>query len=159
MNHDRDEERAEHQLIQTLGCGCNAHCRVCGCGDFHSCEPPCGWVNDPLDLGPLCSACLPTVEQAIEQLQTDLAVLEALELIERHAVDDDVRWLPTAKGLQLDPANTMTRDQLLRTHVRKGAGFMLHDEPADMTGAWAEEPEWIRTAPARYESEHGRGET
>jgi hypothetical protein len=130
--------------LSDLGCGCSAHCRLCGCGDFHACTPPCSWVVDPLDLGPLCSACLPKVEAAIEQLQADLAELERHELIERHVDADQTLWAPTAKGLalKLDPG-LKTRDELLRAqHVVRASDLLP--------------PDWIATASARYESEHGR---
>ncbi len=36
-----------------------ATCRVCGCTDEAACEGGCSWVEDPEQLGDLCSACLP----------------------------------------------------------------------------------------------------
>jgi ParB/RepB/Spo0J family partition protein len=34
-----------------------ARCRVCGCSEDKPCEGGCEWVEDPLDLGDLCSRC------------------------------------------------------------------------------------------------------
>lgn len=33
-------------------------CRGCGCDDWHACPGGCAWVEDPADLGDLCSTCL-----------------------------------------------------------------------------------------------------
>ena len=85
----------DHTAIRALGCDCAAHCIRCGCGDLHACLGGCAWVEDPLDRGPLCSNCLPVVIDAIEQLELDLATLEALKLIERvDAGTGDVHWMP-----------------------------------------------------------------
>ena len=46
------------------------HCRICGCTDDDACNPPCSWVRDPALLGPLCSACLPAAEHALELERT-----------------------------------------------------------------------------------------
>lgn len=36
-----------------------ATCRVCGCTDDRACAGGCVWVEDPEELGDLCSACAP----------------------------------------------------------------------------------------------------
>ncbi len=32
-------------------------CRICGCTENHACEGGCSWVEDPENIGPLCSKC------------------------------------------------------------------------------------------------------
>lgn len=39
-------------------------CRVCGCTTTNACPGGCSWALDPEGLGPLCSACLSTVQAA-----------------------------------------------------------------------------------------------
>jgi len=38
-------------------------CRICGCTEDHACEGGCVWVEDPEELGDLCSACLDKVQK------------------------------------------------------------------------------------------------
>ena len=87
--------------LEVALCPCERHCRLCGCGDYHACAGGCCWVEDPLDPtdGALCSACLPRVLEASEQLLQDLALLEALDLIiAYHAEDGETRYQPTPNG-------------------------------------------------------------
>jgi hypothetical protein len=46
-----------------LGLDTERACRNCGCTDLAACPGGCWWVEDPEQLGDLCSACLPDVEQ------------------------------------------------------------------------------------------------
>lgn len=39
-----------------------ARCRVCGCTEDDACPGGCCWVEDPMEMGDLCSSCLPAVE-------------------------------------------------------------------------------------------------
>lgn len=41
-----------------------ARCRKCGCTEDQACPGGCSWVEDPEDLGDLCSACAPGKEVA-----------------------------------------------------------------------------------------------
>lgn len=39
-------------------------CRVCGCTDDKPCTDGCAWIQDPKDLGELCSLCVILLERA-----------------------------------------------------------------------------------------------
>lgn len=51
-------------------------CRICGCTDDLACYGSCTWIDDPADLGPLCSICGPRAE--LEVLARHPEVLEVL---------------------------------------------------------------------------------
>lgn len=44
-------------------------CRVCGCTEWAACLGGCAWVEDPFDLGPLCSRCGPLEEVLFEDAE------------------------------------------------------------------------------------------
>jgi hypothetical protein len=51
-------ERIEDEDKDEEDVSCEAQCRMCGCTDSHACPGGCYWVEDPLDIGDLCSQCL-----------------------------------------------------------------------------------------------------
>jgi hypothetical protein len=93
---NRREHEREHELTISDLLAAGDRCRLCGCSDHQACTPPCSWVHDPFDAGPLCSACLP----AVAALYEDLVLLEALGLLERyHDPNDEQRVRVVAGGL------------------------------------------------------------
>lgn len=44
-------------------------CRMCGCTEDRACPDGCHWVEDPMGLGPLCSACEPGERQLLEEIE------------------------------------------------------------------------------------------
>jgi hypothetical protein len=135
----------ENTTSAHLGCGCSAHCRLCGCGDFHACDPGPAAGSWTRSTSARCArrACRPSRPRSNNCKPTSPS-LKRHELIERHVDADQTLWAPTAKGLalKLDPG-LKTRDELLRAqHVVRASDLLP--------------PDWIATASARYESEHGR---
>lgn len=54
-------------------------CRLCGCTENRACDGGCWWVDDPADLGPLCSTCLPAAElQVLADLGRHPDVLDVI---------------------------------------------------------------------------------
>jgi ParB/RepB/Spo0J family partition protein len=58
--NDLDRKHLEDEA-QAEDAGDEPACRVCGCTDERACEGGCQWVEDPQQLGDLCSTCLPAV--------------------------------------------------------------------------------------------------
>lgn len=67
-------------------------CRVCGCTEERACDGGCWWVPDPLELGPLCSSCLPV----LERVRNALAALDGHTC---HAGHTDADHLAMYRGV------------------------------------------------------------
>lgn len=52
------------ELKRTAAADTDPACRVCGCTENNACPGGCAWVEDPMLLGELCSACEQLLEKA-----------------------------------------------------------------------------------------------
>lgn len=81
-------------------------CRVCGCTEDSACWPTCSWVEDPFELGFLCSCCGPRQWQLWDDISEMLgspAHMPLDEVLELVAGVDGI-----AHPLVIDPSGDVT---------------------------------------------------